>query len=437
MTTTARIRRHIDDPAFEDLQRCVHCGYCICDCPTYLELGTEAESPRGRLHLISALSERRVSATAALVAHLDRCVQCRACETVCPSNVAFGRIMERGRALVLRGVGGRAPLGWRLRAALASFLLPHPGRLRFVAGLLRFYQRSGFQKLVRSTRLLKLIPGHLYEMEQFMPPLPDAIPALVEVTRPSDGDPAHRVALLAGCVTPLLYPNLHEATVRVLVRNGCEVLLPPKQTCCGALHVHAGDLKAARRLARQNIDAFLALGVEAVITNAAGCGSTMKEYGELLKGDPQYAEKAAMFSALVKDVTEYLVALGLNVEMGIVRGRVTYQDSCHLAHAQKIKAQPRAILQAIPGLDLVELPDADRCCGSGGIYNLTQPEMSWRLLEEKMKRVAATKAGILATANTGCMMQLQAGLRRFGPKKTQMAHVVELLDEAYRALEDD
>jgi glycolate oxidase iron-sulfur subunit len=437
MTAITRTRRNIDDPAFEDMQRCVHCGYCICDCPTYLELGTEAESPRGRLHLISALAEGRVSATAGLVAHLDRCVQCRACETACPSGVAFGRIMERGRALVLRGAGGRPPLSWRLRASLASLLLPHPGRLRFVAGLLRFYQRSGFQKLVRSTRLLKLLPGRLYEMEQFLPPLPDRVPVPVEVTRPSGEEPAHRVALLAGCVTPVLYPNLHEATVRVLVRNGCEVLVPSNQTCCGALHVHAGDLKAARRLARQNVDAFLALGVEAVITNAAGCGATMKEYGELLKDDPKYAEKAATFSALVKDVTEYLVALPFSAEMGIVRGRVTYQDSCHLAHAQKIKAQPRAILEAIPGLDFVELPHADRCCGSGGVYSLTQPEMSWRLLEEKMKRVAETKAGILATANTGCMMQLQAGLRRFGPKKTQMAHVVELLDEAYCALDGD
>ena len=437
MTTIARTGKSADDPAFEDLQRCVHCGYCICDCPTYLDLGHETESPRGRLHLISALTERRVPVTPGLLAHLDRCVQCRACETVCPSGVAFGRIMERGRALVLRGANGPVPLSWRLRASLASLLLPHPGRLRFLAGLLRFYQRSGLQKLVRSTRLLTLFPGHLYEMEQFLLPLPGCTATPVDVTRPSGVEPAHRVALLVGCVTPVIYPNLHDATVRVLVRNGCEVLVPPKQTCCGALHVHAGDLKGARRLARRNIDAFLALGVEAVIVNAAGCGSTMKEYAQLLKDDPHYAEKAAAFSALVKDVTEYLVALPFSAEMGTVRSRVTYQDSCHLAHAQKIKTQPRAVLQAIPGLEFVEMTDADRCCGSGGVYNLTQPEISWRMLEEKMKHVAETGADIVATANTGCMMQLDAGLRRFGPKKTQMAHVVELLDEAYRALDSD
>ena len=292
MAAVTRAGRFKDAPAFEDLQRCVHCGYCICDCPTYLDLSCETESPRGRLHLISALTERRVRATPSLLAHLDRCVQCRACETACPSGVAFGRIMERGRALVLHGAAGSAPLSWRVRALVASLLLPHPGRLRFLAGLLRFYQRSGLQKLIRSTRLLRLLPGKLYEMEQFLPSIPDRVLAPVEVTRPGGDVPAHRVALLTGCVTPILYPNLHEATVRVLVRNDCEVLVPPKQTCCGALHVHAGDLDAARRLARRNIDAFLALSVEAVIVNAAGCGSTMKEYGELLKNDPEYAEKA-------------------------------------------------------------------------------------------------------------------------------------------------
>jgi glycolate oxidase iron-sulfur subunit len=236
-------------------------------------------------------------------------------------------------------------------------------------------------------------------------------------------------------MTPVLYPNLNQATLRVLVRNGCEVLVPSGQTCCGALHVHAGDLRAARSLARRNIDAFLPLGVEAVVVNAAGCGSTMKEYGHLLKDDPEYAEKAATLSALVKDISEYLVALPFRIELGTVPGRVTYQDSCHLAHAQGIRAQPRAILQAIPGLEFVEMSQADHCCGSGGVYNLTQPQISWRLLREKMKTVAETRADTVATANTGCMMQLEAGLRRFGPRKTQMAHVVELLDEAYRALD--
>jgi len=433
MATTQSVSNP-DAPALEDLQRCVRCGYCLTECPTYVELGSEAESPRGRLHLLDSLVRGRVSATPELLAHLDRCIQCRACETVCPSAVPFGRIMERGRAMALRP--GSGPLSWRLRAFVAGLLLPYPERLRFAAGVLRAYQRSGLQRFVRGTGVLKLLPGHLQDIEEFLPLLPDAVPPLPPALRPSEA-PAHRVALLSGCVTPVLYPNLNDATLRVLLRNGCEVLIPTGQTCCGALHVHAGDLEAARRLARRNIDAFLPLGVEAVVANAAGCGSTMKEYGNLLKDDPEYAEKAAAFAALVKDVSEYLVALPFRTELGTVARRVTYQDSCHLAHAQGVKTQPRAILQAIPGLEFVEMPQSDICCGSGGVYNLTHPQISWRLLRGKIRAVAETRADIVATANPGCMMQLEAGLRRFGPRKTQTAHVIELLDEAYRAHDNE
>jgi glycolate oxidase iron-sulfur subunit len=341
--------------------------------------------------------------------------------------------MERARALVLQEQKA-APLNWRLRAFLAGHLLPHPGRLRFVARLLRLYQRSRLQAFVRSTHLLKLFPGNLHDAEQFLPPLPGRVLTPADVTGVVLTGVSHRVALLWGCVTPIFYPNLHEATVRVLARNGCEVLVPAGQTCCGALHVHAGDLRAARRLARRNIDTFLSLDVEAILVDAAGCGAMLKEYAQLLKDDPDYAEKAATFSFLVKDITEYLVALPFDQQMGAVRGRVTYQDSCHLAHAQGVKTQPRTILQAIPSLELVEMMHSDHCCGSGGVYNLTQPAMSWRLLRQKMRDVAETRAGIIATANTGCTMQLEAGLRRYGPRGAQVAHVVELLDEAYNAL---
>jgi glycolate oxidase iron-sulfur subunit len=433
VSVDVRSKGPADAPSFQDMGRCVRCGYCLCECPTYLALGLETESPRGRLHLIRALTEGRVPPSPSLLLHLDLCVQCRACETACPSGVPFGRIMEQGRALVLQKPRA-APRSWRLRTYLATLLLPHPGRLRFLARLL--YQRLGLQRLVRSTHLLRLLPGHLDDMEQFLPPLPDRILTPAPVTEPAvKTNPHHRVALLAGCITPILYPNLHEATVRVLARNGCQVLVPPEQTCCGALHAHAGDLKTARRLARRNIDVFLPLGVEAIVVNAAGCGSAMKEYGELLKDDPAYAEKAAAFSELVKDISEFLVGLPFDPQMGPVEERVTYQDSCHLAHAQGITAQPRALLQAIPGLDFIEMAHPDRCCGSGGIYNLTQPEMSWRLLKERMQEVAETKAHVVATANTGCMVQLEAGLRRYGPRGAQVAHVVELLDEAYSALD--
>jgi len=420
-----------DGPSPDDMIRCVHCGYCITTCPTYRTLSLEMDSPRGRIHLIQALTEGRAEPTSRLLGHLDLCIQCRACETACPAGVSFARIMEHGRALVLSRPKA-APRSWRLRASLARSLLPHPGRLRILATFLRLYQRLGLQWLVRSTRLLKLLPGHLYDVEQFLPPLPSKAFKPVPVVEPRAGvEPVRRVALLTGCVTPVLYPHLHESTIRVLTRHGCQVLMPPEQTCCGALHLHAGDLEATRELARRNIDVFLALDVEAVVVNAAGCTSTLKEYAELLKGDPEYAEKAARFAALVKDITEFLAALPLQPVMGFIQARVTYQDSCHLAHAQGITAQPRAILQAIPGLDFVEMERSTDCCGSGGVYNVTQPELSLSLLRQKMKNVEETKAEIVATANTGCMMQLQAGVRRFGPKGTQVAHVVELLDEAY------
>lgn len=427
----------VDIPDLQDAGRCTRCGYCLTECPTFVVSGLEMESPRGRIQLIQAVADGRVPPTANLLSHLDLCIQCRACEPACPSGVPFGRIMERSRAMVLEQKGA-APLGWRLRKRLAAYFLPHPRRLKLAVRLLRLYQRVGLQRLVRSTRLLKLFPGHLYDIELLLPPLPDISPEMQPSYAPAhESASARRVALLVGCVTPLLYPNLNAATVRVLQRNGCEVIVPPEQTCCGALHVHAGDLKGARELARRNIDAFLPLAAEAIIVNAAGCGAAVKDYAQLLKDDPAYAEKAAQFSALVKDINEFLASLPFDSKMGPVKGRVTYQDSCHLAHAQGAKAQPRAILQAIPGLELVEMETPERCCGSGGVYNIVQPEMSWRLLKDKMADIAGTKAKIIATANTGCMMQLEAGLRRYGPKGAHVAHVVELLDEAYRALDGE
>ena len=309
-----------------------------------------------------------------------------------------------------------------------------------LALLLRFYQRGGLQSLVRRTRLLNLLPFHLRHAEQLLPPVaarffaPGAagVPVREGAANPDSGDGARRVALLTGCVMPFFYPQTHEATVRVLERNGCRVVAPEQQVCCGALLVHNGDRKTARRLARLNIDTFLAAEVEAVIVNAAGCGSTLKEYGDLLSDDRDYAEKAAHFSSLVKDVTEFLVTLPFQKGLGRLERRVTYQDSCHLAHGQRITSAPRQILGAVPGLELVEMENADRCCGSAGIYNVTQREMSMRLLADKMSAVAATGASQVVTANPGCMLQLQAGLRLHGLGGT-VAHVVEVLDEAYAA----
>jgi glycolate oxidase iron-sulfur subunit len=418
-------------PRPEDISRCVHCGFCLNFCPTYVALSLETESPRGRIHLIDALSQGRIEPRGTVLAHLDLCLGCRACEATCPSGVRFGRIMEGARAQVM--ATGRHPLSWRLRSIVLRWTLPHPRRLRLLAVLLRLYQRSGLQSLLRRTHLLRLLPFGLHDMEQLLPPVASRFFVPVGSDANADAsDGARRVALLTGCVMPFLYPQTHEATVRVLERHGYRVVVPEEQVCCGALFVHGGDRQTARRLARRNIDVFLAAGVEAVIVNAAGCGSTLKEYGDLLADDPEYAEKAAHFSSLVKDVTEFLVDLPFEEGLGRLERRVTYQDSCHLAHAQQITAPPRQLLRAIPGLELVEMENADRCCGSAGIYNITHREMSSRLLADKMRAVAATEASVVATANPGCMLQLEAGLRLHGVKGT-VAHVVEVLDEAYAA----
>jgi Fe-S oxidoreductase len=295
---------------------------------------------------------------------------------------------------------------------------------------LRLYQRSGLQRLLRTTRLLRVLPRGLTEAELMLPKLP-ARPFKLGNTGRNSPTGIRRVALVTGCVMEHLYPRTHEATVRVLARHGFQVVAPRDQRCCGAVSAHIGDRRTARELARHNIDAFLAADVETVIVNAAGCGSMLKEYGELLEQDPDYAEKARRFSSMVRDVTEFLAALPVQPPQGVITERVTYQGSCHLAHAQQVHDAPRDLLQVIPGLELVDLEAPERCCGNAGIYSFTQRDMSMRLLDDKMRDVRATNASVIATANPGCMIQLEAGLRRHG-MTGRVVHVVELLDEAYR-----
>lgn len=419
----AEIEIH-DRPSDADMSQCVHCGFCLQQCPTYLQLGSEADSPRGRIHLIRALTDERVEATGPLVKHLDLCLQCRACETACPSSVPFGRIMEDGRAMLVQQ--GQLPFAWKLRVALLRQLFPHQRRLRALFGMLGFYQRSGLQRVVRTTSVLRLL--RLADAESMLP----KVPATRFVMPTSKPNGTRRVALLTGCVMPILYPRTHEATVRVLERNDCAVTAVPGQVCCGALNLHAGDRRTARELARRNIDSFLNANVDAIVVNSAGCGSSMKEYAELLEHDPVYAEKARRFVSLVRDVTEFLAELPFVPPKSPLPYHVTYQDSCHLVHAQKVRNAPRELLRSITGLHLVEMGAPDRCCGSAGVYGFAQRDMSLRLLDDKMGDVAGTKADVIATANPGCMMQLEAGLRR-AKLGGRVVHVVELLDEAYRA----
>ena len=419
-----------DIPQDEDLYRCVHCGLCLSACPTYVELNLETESPRGRIALMKAVKEGRLGISSRVASHWELCLQCRACEAVCPSGVPFGRLMEYTRAQVLQ----QHKESWRLRLAKALFLrgaLPHLSRLRLLLRLLRFYQRWGLQGIVRKSRVLKLLPGKVRALEAGLPTVSPAFFEPSPQVYPARGEAKMVVGLLSGCVMPMVHAPTMEATVRVLNRNGCDVVVPVGQGCCGALNVHSGDMEMARAMAKRNIDVFTEAGVDRVVVASAGCGSAMKEYRELLKGDPQYADKADIFSAMTVDVTELLAGLPFDPPKGEVRERVTYQDSCHLAHAQGITRAPRLILNAIPGLELVEMEGSSMCCGAAGIYTITQREMSQRLLQNKMESMAATGAETVATANPGCVIQLETGLRMTGIPG-RVCHVVDLLDEAYQ-----
>jgi len=409
-----------------ELYQCVHCGLCLNECPTYRTLQLEPESPRGRIHLVKAAADGRIELNERFKEHIYLCLLCRACETACPSGVQYGRIAETAREHL--GPPG-SPLARTVLNFVFAQLLPYPRRLRFAFSLLRLYQRTGLHRVMRS-----FLPTKLREMDAMLPTVPR------KFFRPeSSGHHAisqyrAKVAMLNGCVMPLLFGDVNEATLRVLQRNGCEVIFPKSQTCCGALNTHNGESTAAKRMARQNIDAFLGANVDAIIVNAAGCGAVMKEYGFLLRDDPAYAEKAERFGSLVKDAGEFLAGLGLVGTFAPLNLTVTYQDPCHLAHGQKIRSQPRKLLHAIPGLKLIEMEGSDRCCGSAGIYNLTHPEMSRHLLQEKMQSIASTNTEAIVAPNPGCMLQLRLGAQQFGPALT-VYHLMDLLERSYRAAE--
>jgi glycolate oxidase iron-sulfur subunit len=422
-------RQAVDVPSAADLATCVHCGLCLQHCPTYLITGQETESPRGRLHLIGALNEGRIEANEAYSQHIGLCLVCRNCESVCPSGVPFGRIMEPARTQL----AALRPGGWGerlLRRLVFRELMPRPGRLRGLAVVLRHYQRSGLQRLIRGSGVLRLLPWGLGRAEGQLPKLPDRFFRPDREVFPAFGERRYRVGFFSGCVMPYLYSGVHAATLDVLRRNGCEVVAPVGQGCCGALNVHSGEREEARRMARRNIRAFLEAGLDAVVVNAAGCGSTLKEYDELLGQEAEDRELAERFAVLVKDVNEFLASIELVAPTRRVQQRVTLQESCHLAHAQRIRTAPRLLLGKVPGLELVEMAHPDLCCGSAGVYNVTQPDMSGRILAGKMDEIEATGADTIVTANPGCMLQLEAGVRERG-LRMEVRHVVELLREGY------
>jgi glycolate oxidase iron-sulfur subunit len=421
--------RH-DAPRQADLDRCVHCGLCLNACPTYRELHLEMDSPRGRIFQMKQVADG-APITDAYREHIDLCLACRGCESACPSGVSYGRLIEAARAQIEQHTA--LPFCSRvIRKLIFEHLLPSRKLLGLAGFGMRVYQESGLQRFVRGTGLLAEF-GKLGEMEGLAPQA--QAPFFFDQigrTFPAQGERRYRVAFMAGCIANVYFPRLNEATIRVLQANGCEVLIPESQTCCGALHVHAGLRENARALARRNIDGVLSGELDAILTNAAGCGSTLKEYGELLEEDPAYAGRAHEFSAKIKDVTEFLASIDLKPPRAEVRAVVTYQDSCHLAHGQRVRSAPRELLKRIPGLVFKEMPQSDICCGSAGIYNIVHTDMSMALLEKKMTCANSTGADRIATANPGCMIQLQVGVERHGHAQ-RVQHVIELLDEAYSA----
>jgi glycolate oxidase iron-sulfur subunit len=414
----------------EGVNQCVHCGLCLAYCPTFSELGTEMDSPRGRIFLVKSLAEGRIGLSDPTVEHLSLCLDCRACETACPSGVPYGRLIEAAKAEIERqrpgGVGRRA-----FRWLNFGLLLGRPRVLALAAAGLRFYQASGLQALVRRTGLTRLLPGTLAAWEALLPPMPSAADrALLPALTPAAGPRRARVAMLTGCVQAVVFGAHNRATARVLARNGCEVVAPPGQGCCGALNAHGGDHARALAMAKRTIATFEAVGAEAVIVNTSGCGAHMKAYGTLLAGQPAWAERAARFARTVQDLAEFLAREPLRGPLHAVPMSVTYHDPCHVVHGQKIRRQPRELLAQIPGLQVVDLPESDWCCGSAGIYNLTQPEMADRLLRRKVRHVHSTGAQAVVTANPGCILQIQAGLRAQG-RELPVLHLVEVLDRAY------
>lgn len=444
------LRRHTH--TYDLMRQCIHCGFCLPTCPTYAVLGVEMDSPRGRIYQMQAIAEGRMEISPEFVDHMYCCLGCRACETACPSGVQFGKLIEAAREQIqievthtpLLNVPKQdvaASLTARLlRSLFFDFMLPSRLITSLVFAALKVYQRSGLQTLVHRFGLLDAVNAlptplqkQLKTPEELMPTASgDLLPQLLPEITPALTGKRYRVGFVSGCIMDQIYRDINEATIRVLTANGCEVVTPPRQQCCGALHVHAGEAERGRQLARHNIDVFEPYNCDAIIINSAGCGSNLKEYGHLLRDDAAYAKRASAFSSKVKDISEFLVSIDWNRDMGTLNRTVTYHDACHLFHGQKVKQQPREILNAIPGLTMVNLKEADWCCGSAGIYNITNQEMASQLLERKMNNIIATGSSVVATGNPGCMMQIALGAQQRGIE-IEVVHPVQLLDEAYQA----
>jgi len=407
---------------------CVHCGFCLPACPTYVSWSDEMDSPRGRIDLMKGVDEGAIALDASVVAHIDACLGCMGCVTACPSGVRYDLLIEETRARIERAVP-RTPADRWFRA-LVFAVFPYPRRLRALAFPLVAFAKSGLQRFVRRSGLLARLPRRLAQLDALLPPLePSGLFTVLPATTAAAAPRRGRVALIAGCVQRVFFPGVNAATIRVLAAEGFDVVVPRAQGCCGALSLHAGRSDEAKRFARALIERFEREPVDAVLVNAAGCGSTLKQYGELFAGDPEWAPRAAAFAQRIRDVSEFLAGVPPVARRNPLPLRVAYHDACHLAHAQRIREQPRALLRTIPQLELVEIPLGDQCCGSAGVYNLLQPESAEEIGERKVDNVLSVQPDLLASANPGCTLQIGSLLSKRG-LTLRAAHPIELLDQS-------
>jgi glycolate oxidase iron-sulfur subunit len=419
---------------YDELLNCMRCGFCLPSCPTYIESGMdEAHSPRGRIAMMKAVVDGDIEPDDDVKRSLDLCLGCRACEPVCPSGVKYGHLLEQARDIIYqskkKSISEKA-----VRKVVFQDLFPHQNRMVTAASLLGFYQRSGLQKIARKSGIMNFFPETLSTMEEILPPVPKKkelrnrphyLPALINQKK--------KVAFFSGCLMDTVFMTTNDATMKLLQYAGCEIVIPKTQNCCGALHGHSGEREKAKQMAKKNIEAFELAEVDYIITNAGGCGAFLVDYGYLLKDEPEWAERAANFSAKIKDITSILVELNFhNEELQLDDQIVTYQDSCHLKNGQKTFMEPRKLLQSIQGVTYVEMYDASRCCGSAGIYNIVESEMSMQILDYKMAQTKKTNAKTIVTANPGCLLQMKLGIEREGLSGSVRAvHIVDFLLEAY------
>jgi len=426
---------HLKNLDYSVVQQCMHCGLCLPTCPTYDATKLERNSPRGRIALMRAIADGQLEATKIFGDEMYFCLGCLACMTACPAGVNYAELFEHARAEVEECHVLDSPKRKLIRWFTVKWLFMDLSRLLFVGRAMRLYQRLGIQTLIRRSGVMKVLPKRLQELEAMTPVIPPKFSAdMIAPVTPAVGERKYRVAMLTGCAQDLIFSEVNRDTVEVLTHNGCEVFTPPEQQCCGSLHAHNGELRLATELARKAIDQFPPEQFDAIISNAGGCGMHLKHYSNLLADDPHYRERAELWDCKLKDVHEFLAQIGVRAPSrnGQPAITVTYHESCHLSHGQKIVLQPRQVLKLIPNLTLVELPEANWCCGSAGIYNLVQPEMANELLDRKLKHIQSTGATVVANGNSGCLLQLINGVREAG-MQVRVAHPMTLLAEAYRA----